>query len=670
MGIAIEEGIEEIGITDAAGIVESVIVNVQELDKEADKGQESINNYTKALEELYEIIDKIVDKQEKLAEAFNKVRLNSSLTAAEVYELSKDMPNIFKYLEPTSDGGYTLSTDGFNALSNENIEEEKEKLQKSISETKTQIALLSSLEKAALDVENSYGKDQGLVDHFAQLSDATEELRKNLGIESMSEIGTGLEVLKENLKQDELHLDVITSAFDKGIVDFYEESKSKISDLNKELQTFDNAVKTLNEGNTLSYDEMVEIVDLAPELQDFFDEMDGRYTISSDKLTEWREKSFETRNEYIQGLIEQAKAELQTAQDAQKAAEIILNIQNKFGTAEEQLMAQVDLDAAEKKVKDILDVIEKYEALMGDLTSTDNDSKELTNELQNKIDYYKTILDAISIVKDRYTEVLDNEIDVLEDSKDALKDANDERQRELDLIEARNNLENAKKRKVYVYTEGEGFKQVQDKAAVKEAEEKYRNAITEVQVAEIDKAIDEREKQKEALEDNVEDLVNSVQNIEDALTVGKAMDALGLTDESELLTLTDDVKDGIVNDLADTMLQKDIEENKENKEYNEITFDRLLEILGSTKRMSDINPVIFDDMKRASYNNAVDGFKQAAKEMTENMINSTTNNINNSPNITNNNNITINDATDPQKVGEEVSKYINGLLTAYCNAIK
>lgn len=322
----------------------------------------------------------------------------------------------------------------------------------------------------------------------------------------MGQISKGLETLQESLKQDELHLDVITSAFDKGIVDFYEESKSKISNLNKELQTFDNAVKTLNEGNTLSYDEMVEIVELAPELQDFFDEMDGRYTISADKLTEWREKSFAARNEYIQGLIEQAKAELQTAQDAKKAAEIVLNIQNKYGTATEQLAAQIDFDAAEKKIKDILDIIEKYEALMGDLTTTDNDSKELTDELQNKIDYYKTILDAVSIVKDRYTEVLDNEIDALEESKDALKDANDERQRELDLIEARNDLENARKRKVYVYTEGEGFKQVQDKAAVKEAEEKYRDVITDIQEAEIDKAIDEREKQKEALEDNVEDI--------------------------------------------------------------------------------------------------------------------------------------------------------------------
>lgn len=663
------KALEDIGVIDATQIVESITLEVNDLDDAADKGKNSINAYTSSLEKLYETLDKIIDKQEKLAEAFNKVRLGSSLTAEEVYELSKEMPNIFKYLEPNSDGGYTLSTDGFNALSSENIDAEKDKLQKSISETKTQIALLGALKKAALDVENSHGKDQGLIDHFVQLSDATEELRESLGIESMGQISKGLETLQETLKQDELHLDVLTSAFDKSSADFYDDAKSKISDLNNELKTFDNAVKTLNEGNTLSYDEMVEIVELAPELQNFFDEMNGRYTISADKITEWREKSFEARNEYIQGLIEQAKAELQAAKDAKQAAEVVLNIQNEFGTAEEQLMAQVDLDTAEKKIKDILDVIEKYEALMGDIADSNDNGNGLTDELQNQIDYYKNILDAVSAVKDRYTEVLDNEIDVLEESKDALKDANDERQRELDLIEARNNLENAKKRKVYIYTEGEGFKQVQDKAAVKEAEEKYRDAITDVQTAEIDKAIEEREKQKEALEQNTKDLLELEQNIQDSMAISKAMKALGLSDPSQLLNLPENIKKSIINNLANATIKKDIEDNKGNAEYNAVTLDSVLANLGSNKTMADLSPDILDNVKQAAYKSAVDGFVQAAKDMAENMVSNTTN-INNSPNITNNNNFTINDASDPQKVGEVVRDCINNMLIEYYNSIK
>lgn len=107
----------------------------------ADDLPDSINESDKAIkkladtfEELIELIDNLIKKQEKLAEAFNKVRLGTSLTAQEVYELSKEFEDIYKYIQPTSDGGYTISPEGFSALSDENIKDEKETLQKNISE--------------------------------------------------------------------------------------------------------------------------------------------------------------------------------------------------------------------------------------------------------------------------------------------------------------------------------------------------------------------------------------------------------------------------------------------------------------------------------------------------------------------------------------------------------
>ena len=637
-----------------------------DLSDSMNKNTLSVKKLADTYEKLYEILDKIVSKQEKLAEAFNKIRLGSSLTAKEVYELSKEFKDIYKYIQPNSDGGYTISPEGFSTLSDENIKDEKETLQNNISEYKKQIALLSSLQKAALDVENSGGKDKGLIDHFIQISETTEELRESLGIESMGQIEDGLAELQEKLKEDELYFDVLTRAFDKSSANFYDDAKTKISEFNNELKTFDNAVKTLNEGNTLSYEEMVEIVELAPKLQDFFDGMNGRYTIAADKITEWRKKSFDARNEYIQGLIEQAKAELQTAQDAKKAAEVVLNIQNKFGTASEQIAAQIDLEAAEKKVKDILDVIEKYEALMGDIADTDDSGKKLTDELQNKIDYYKNILDAVGAVKDKYTKAIDDEIDVLQDSKDALKDANDERQREIDLREAAINLENAKKRKAYVYTEGEGFKQVRDEKAVKEAEEKYRDAVTAVQEAEIDKEIKLREDQKEALEENTKALTDLEQDIRDALTIEQAKAALGLDKDSDLLDLPDDVVDDIKTNLADAVRKKDIEDNKGNKKYKEVTLDSLLAELGADKRAGDIPSSVFDDVKRSAYNSMVKGFAEALKDDRENRVENVS--YNNSPVI--NANFVINEADDPKSVADTVHKEIGNLLREYCNSVK
>lgn len=663
-----KEELEEISETNTTRVVESIMNEVERLDKEANNAADSIDNFTDALEKLYETLDDVISKQEKLADAFKQIQLGAVLSAQEIYELIKEMPDLAQYVERTADG-YTITAEGIRAISKENQKQAKDDAEKDLENIREQISLLEQrdeLEKKRDELEKEMESSNGSIIAFKRWDNADIEYQK--AVEACQGITDTLEELKSAEQAILVAQGVLDEVFDGFVsVDNYDDAKSKISDYNKDIQALDKAIQSLNEGTLLSYDEMVEIVEIAPELQDFFTEMQDGYTISADKIEEWRKKSFEARNEYIQGLIEQAKMELQAAEDAKKAAEVILNIQNKFGTAAEQFVAQIELEASEKRIKDILDIIEKYEALMGDIKSPDN-GDSLSDELQNRIDYYKTILDAVSAVKDRYTEILDNEIDALEESKDALKDANDERQRELDLIEARNNLENAKKRKVYVYTEGEGFKQVQDKAAVKEAEEKYRDVITDIQIAEIDKAIAEKEKQKEALEQSVKDLLELEQNIQDSLAISQAMKAYGLTDPSQLLSLPESVKEGIINGLADATIQKDIEDNKENVEHIAVTLDDVLANLGSNKKMADLSPDILDNVKQAAYNNAVQGFVEAAKDMTESMINNTTN-VNN-PTLNQTNSIVINDATDPEKVGQEVSNYIKNLLTQYNNSLK
>lgn len=657
------ENVEGLTVDD---IIESIIREVEKLDGNVTNTTDSIIDFTTTLEKLYEVLDDVISKQEKLADAFKQIQLGSALSAQEILELIKAMPDLAQYVKKTAEG-YTITAEGIRAISKENQKQAKDDAEKDLEKIREQISLLEQrdeLEKKRDALEKEMESSNGSIVAFKRWDNADIEYQK--AVEACQGITDTLEELKSAEQAILVAQGVLDEVFDGFVsVDNYDDAKSKISDYNKDIQVLDKAIQSLNEGTSLSYDEMVEIVEIAPELQDFFTEMQDGYTISEDKIEEWRKKSFEARNEYIQGLIEQAKMELQAAEDAKLAAEVILNIQNKFGTAAEQLTAQIELEASEKRIKDILDIIEKYETLMGDIKSPDN-GDSLSNELQNQIDYYKTILDAVSAVKDKYTEVLDNEIDALEESKDALKDANDERQRELDLIEARNNLENAKKRKVYVYTEGEGFKQVQDKAAVKEAKEKYRDVITDIQIAEIDKAIEEREKQKEALEQSVKDLLELEQNIQDSMAISQAMQALGLSDPSQLLNLPDDVKEGVINGLADATIQKDIEDNKENVEHIAVTLDDVLANLGSNKTMADLSPDILDNVRQAAYNNAVQDFVDTLKANTDNMVNNVS--YNNSPTL--NANFNIYDANDPQVVAETVHQELNVFLTEYYNAIK
>ena len=93
-------------------------------------------------------------------------------------------------------------------------------------------------------------------------------------------------------------------------------------------------------------------------------------------------------------------------------------------------------------------------------------------------------------------DAIDSKIDALNDEKDALKDKNDEQQRELDLIEAQNNLDKAKKQKVFVYKEGEGLVQVQDEKTVKDAQKELDDVEREIKEADIDKQIEVYEKQQ------------------------------------------------------------------------------------------------------------------------------------------------------------------------------
>ena len=646
---------------------------VEAIIKDAEKAKNEVNNFTATLEKLYEVLDDIIGKQEKLADAFKKIQRGAALTAQEMYELIKEMPDLAQYIERTTDG-YAISDKGISAVSEKNQKQARENAEKDLEVIRKQIALLEQqdeLKKKRDELEKEMTSSNGSIGAFRRWDNADVEYRK--AVEACQGITDTLEELKTAEQSILVVQDVLDKVFDGFVAaDNYEDAKSKISDYNKDIQALDKAIESLNEGTSLSYDEMIEIVEIAPELQDFFTEMQDGYTISADKIEEWRKKSFEARNEYIQGLIEQAKTELKAAEDAKLAAEVILNIQNKFGNAAEQLAAQIELEAAEKRIKDILDVIEMYEALMGDIKSPDN-RDNLSNELQNQIDYYKTILDAVQIVRDKYNASLEKEKEYLEDVKDSLKEANDERQREIDLKEAAKNLENAKKRKVYVYSEGEGFKQVSDEGAIKDAEEKYRDAITEIQIAEIDKEIELRERQKEALEENTKALTELEQNIENCQTVEQAKAALGITDEKDFLNLPDSVKDDITNGLADAIVKKSNEENKDKVDangkslYKPVTLDDVLKSMGATVTVKDLHAMKNSLPTEAVYNAVSKGIADGLNEYKEQAVNSSVVNNNCSGNTFN---ITVNEAKDGTNVAEVVRNEITDLLTKYCNSIK
>lgn len=672
-----KKSLEEIGVTDFEEVCEAIIKFAKDSASKLDKAAGSVENFAEALEKLYDTIDDVLSKQEKLLDAFKKIQFGASLSAQEIYKLVRDMPRLEEYVKPT-EGGYTISAEGFSAMSKENQKQVKETVEQNIKSIREQISLLEKrdeLEKIRDNAAKQMESSNGLVADFKRWEYAESAYRK--ASEACVKITESLDDLKESLKDYEFLKGLVPNLFDEHkaalevIGEAYDSAKSKVSDFNKEIQTIDNAIKKLNEGNLLNYEELNDIVDFAPELEDFFENQENGYTISIDKLEELRKKSYQTRNDYIDDVRARVKAEKQALEESAAAIkDKIEKTKSSISSTSDYIFFQglnKELRETNKLLNAVDDVLEKLDGLERDLTYDAGKDNDITNKLQNEIDYYKTILSAIEAVQDKYTEAIDNEIDALQESKDALKENNDERQREIDLIEARNNLENAKKRKVMVYSEGSGFKQVADQKAIKEAEEKYRDAITDIQEAEIDKQIDLLEKQKEAFEKQNKDLTELEDNIEKAKIINQAMQALGITDEKDLLNLSDDVKEGIIKGLTEATLNKEQEENKDNKNYTPADLNDVLKSLGATVTAEELKAMKNELPTEAVYNAAVKGFSDSLKEFADKAV----------QNVTNNNNgmvvsptFNIYDASDPNKVAKVVDDKITDLLTRYNNSIK
>lgn len=687
-----KQALADNGYADFTEIIRAISKYFQKTVEDAGDATKAVRTFADAINVLKDEMDDFLSSQESLVEAFKKIELGGKLAKEEVYKLLEKMPTLSKYLKETANG-WEISPENFDKASQENIDNEKKKLQEKIDTTKKYLEILGRAKSLAFQKE--FSNPDPLLD--AEYENAMKEARKiydALDIRSDDEINDAFSDLSDELTGYIFMLDLVDSTFDKhstaleGLKERYDDVKSEISDYNKQIQTVDNAIKTLNKDSLLSYEELNELLDIDADLE--YTKIGDRYSISIDALEELRKKSYDTRNARIADIKAVVQAEIDAANASKSEYQKEIEKIGKMGVTETALKAlgeaTKNLDGVSSELDYLYGLLKKLDGLEQDITYDADDNKNLSDTIQNQIDYYNTIISAIEIMRGKYSEAfekekeaLEGEKKALEEGKDALKEANDERDRELKLIEARNNLENAKKRKVWVYSEGKGFKQVVDQKAIKEAEEEYRDAITDVQEAEIDKKIDEldkkieeSEKQQDAFEKSLEDMTNLEQNIEDAKTVEQAMAALGLTNEKDLLNLSDAVKEGIKNGLAEAVIEKDNEENKDkadkngNPLYIPVTLNDVLKSMGATVTAEDLKSIKNELSTEAVYNAAVKGIADSLKEHANEAVQC----------VTNNNEVVvspiynINGVTDPEEISKVVHRDLENLLIRYCNSIK
>lgn len=686
-GIArFKKALTDNGYTDFASVLRAISTYFEETEKNADNAANAVENFGKKLDKIHEKVDDAVTKQGKLAEAFEKMGLGAKLSAREIYELETAIPEIAKYIDP--DGkDFTISNDGFRAANEELYKQIQDGLVMDMLVAKDQMDKLNEM-KALFNKNLEYTKEHGAPSHEIQ-ADYMELVRAftekyggnekdfvygdyiDKALAEAEKAYDGFSVMHQLMNDIFDEKEMILNSISKG----YENAKSEISDFNQEIQTVNSAIKTLSEDALLSYDELNELLEIDSNLK--YEQHGTQYSISIESLEELREQVYKTRNDYIDNLQSIVQAEIDSAKATKEENEKKCGYIDEYGNfvagtlqglenAVEKVAAEEQVGIAEAQIEALEKIAKKLAGLRQDITYDDNKTdNDISNELQNNIDYYKTIIEAVKIMHEKYNDALEKEKEGLEEVKDSLKKSNDERQRELDLKEALINLENAKKRKVWVYSDDGGFRQVQDEKAVNEAAEKYRDVITDIQEAEIDKKIDEIEKKQKALEEKTKDIENLEEDINNAKTVEQAKKALGLTDENDLLNLTDAVKEGIKEGLADAIVKKDAEDNKGNEKYQTATLDDILKAMGASVTAEDIKKM-GDSLPTLTGHNAAQNVANDIKKSADDMVAKVVNNTGNIINATFN----INGADDPEEISRIVNRDLTNLFTQIGNAYK
>lgn len=166
------------------------------------------------------------------------------------------------------------------------------------------------------------------------------------------------------------------------------------------------------------------------------------------------------------------------------------NFRNYLGEVAPELKSVV---ADVNNLSGVLDLIasdpEKYKNLRSYLESflSTKEVQKYNEELQNAID--------------GITKRNNKRIEALNKQKDALSKVNEERQKEIDLIKAKEALENARKEKKRVYRAGVGWTYEADEEAISDAQEKLQELDVERQQDLLQLQIDQLEQQNSILEE-------------------------------------------------------------------------------------------------------------------------------------------------------------------------
>ena len=425
-------------------------------------------------------------------------------------EWAKDSPDIFAGNQLTSDArseiiSYLREQSGYSSLFK--------------NDTKNVGDMLTA-EKAVENLRTTLGMSQKQLKEFANSKDWSEIANK------FNKFGETEEALYKIIDQinlvDEDGITTIAHAMNMTVEQFRDANSEGafnwlttdvaiggLDKLNEKMQTFNDLLSAASEGSLLTSENLNKIANQFPTLLRGVDEA-GKYTtdLSSDNILNniirmmTNEDSLrEIYSGLFSGSVAKDSAIWSNFMTLGKGSEIAnSNLSEEIKERVKKASSYSDVVDlfADKKMKEYNDAFKEYVISMYPITD---------------------LLDTQAKILEEYGKhTLETEISNLESVRDSLGDVNKQREKELELIKAKEALENASKEKKRVYRAGVGFVYTTDQEAVKSAQDKVDELERQRDKDNIQYQIDSLQQQKEILENiennkQLESLINTAEKI-------------------------------------------------------------------------------------------------------------------------------------------------------------
>lgn len=378
------------------------------------------------------------------------------------------------------------------------------------------------------------------------------------------------------------------------------------------FETLNTILQDISEDSILSPENMNKVVSTFPDLFKEFDE-NGNFTgnISSENIIGNLAK-----------LVTDPNGALATAY-AGLAAKESLTDKNKWKTFQDSAKAnQKALGITDEQLSDIMTAkdFNSQAQLMLNNQNLMVEWAKIVTETTGVADYAEQ---ARNVLIEAENKSLEKQIDNLQSIKDSIGDINKQREKELDLIKARDALENAKKEKKLVYRAGIGFVATSDSSAIQEAQKKVDDLQNQQTQEDLQYQIDQLNQQKAILEafqndTKIESIKKSAKAIEDALSKGGEGTVLGYLQTLSTDTFVNNIKNAILESIKENTANVGKEEYKSELEtYNKMVGD-YDDLLNSKYQNSNLSyQDILNDPSSVYYSDVKNIIEGRQKQITE-----------------------------------------------------